>query len=226
MSYVLVEEVGERPVAHVVEQSREPHRLGHQALGGSRRRRLHDGQRVSQARVQMAGPQRRFVHHTQAVREPAVLGSGKYPARALQLADAPHALKPGRIDEIAFGGRLVRKTQASRTVRRETFRQFDVAVDRVADEIDRPKLRVRAICHEIDCRSRRRRRVTASGPRPPSSLTSRSVQPPCGTSRPLHRGAPRGRSPRPALPTGGSSAGSQASPERGPARARSRPPLG
>jgi hypothetical protein len=62
----------------------------------------------AQTRVQVAGPQPGLVHHAQAVGEAAVLGRGEDPARALELADAPHPLQPGRVEQIAFG-RLLRR---------------------------------------------------------------------------------------------------------------------
>src|ERR1035437_1632103 len=92
----------------------------------------------------MAGPQTGFVHDPQAVGEAAVLGRGEDPARALELADAPHSLQPGRVEEIALRRLFLRQTQPASPVGREPLGQLDVAVDRVADQVQGPQLRMRA----------------------------------------------------------------------------------
>ena len=128
--HVVVEEVGERPVTHVMEQPRHPHRLDDEALGRDAR----IGR--SQARVQRARPEARLVHDAQAVREARVLGGGKDPACALELADPAQALEPGRVEQVLLGHRLDRQPGRRRLVRGEPLGQLDVAVDRVADEVD------------------------------------------------------------------------------------------
>jgi hypothetical protein len=84
---VIVEEMGERTVADVVEQAGHAERLDHEPLGRRAGSRLDVGQGRPQRRVQVAGPQPGLVHDAQAVGEPAVLGGREDPARALELAD-------------------------------------------------------------------------------------------------------------------------------------------
>ena len=111
--HVLIEEMGERPVADVMEKPGQPQGLDDQAFGWGRRGRLRRRQSRAQARVEMASPQPGFVHHPQAVGEAAVLGRGEDPARALELADAPHPLQPGRVEQVALGRLLRRQPEAA-----------------------------------------------------------------------------------------------------------------
>jgi hypothetical protein len=67
---VLVVEVGERPVADVVEQAGDAERLDHQPLRGSGRAIGTGGERIDKRRVELAGPEPRLVHDAQAMREP------------------------------------------------------------------------------------------------------------------------------------------------------------
>ena len=60
--HLLVEEVGERAVADVMEQPGHPQGLDDQALGRDRLPRLGDRERGTQARVERARPQARLVH--------------------------------------------------------------------------------------------------------------------------------------------------------------------
>ena len=75
---------------------------------------------------------------------------GKDPARALELADPAQPLEPGGVEEIVLGGVLVRQAGVCRLVAGQPLRQLEVAVDRVADEVDggegvaRHDLRIRA----------------------------------------------------------------------------------
>ena len=139
---VLVEEVGERPVPDVMQQPGQPQRLHDQPLRGRLRARLRRSQGRPQAGIKVAGPQPCLVHDAQAVREAAVLGRREDPTSALQLADATHPLDPRRVEQVAFGRRFGRQAEPTRAFRREALRQLDVAVDRIADEIDRPQQRM------------------------------------------------------------------------------------
>ena len=133
---LLVEEVGERPVADVVEEARDPQRLDDQPLGRDRLAGRDRRQRGPQARVQRARPEPRLVHHAQAVGEPRMLGGGEDPARALELADPSQPLDPRRVEEVVLGDVLGVEVRGARLVRGEALRQLDVPVDRVADEVD------------------------------------------------------------------------------------------
>ena len=142
---VLVEEVRERSVPHVVEEARDAQRLddeplGRDALAGRAQRRAEGG-------VERPGPEARLVHHAQAVREPAVLGGREDPARALELAHAPQALHPRGVEEVLLGRVLGWQAGVACLGGRRALRQLHVAVDRIADEVDeaepRRNLRVR-----------------------------------------------------------------------------------
>ena len=100
---LLVEEVRERPVPHVVEEARDPQRLDDEPLGrdGLARREL--AERRPQRRVQRARPQPGLVHDAQAVGEPRVLRRREHPSGALELADPPEALDPRGVEEVVLG---------------------------------------------------------------------------------------------------------------------------
>ena len=104
--HVLVEEVGERAVADVVQQPGDPQRLDHERLGrdrvlGRRALRPRAGvERFAQRGIEGGAPQAGLVHDAQAVREAAVLGRREDPAGALQLADAAQALHPRRVEQV------------------------------------------------------------------------------------------------------------------------------
>jgi len=106
-------EMGERPVSYVVQQTGQPKGLHDQTLGrGAWPGSAAAPSRRAQARVQMAGPEPGLVHHTEAVREAAVL-AWEDPSSALVEAYAPHPLQPCRIEQIAFGRLLRRKPEPS-----------------------------------------------------------------------------------------------------------------
>ena len=132
----VVEEVCERPVAHVVEQPGDPERLHHQPLGRDRLARRQRGQRRPQRRVQRAAPQPRLVHDPQAVGEPGVLGRREHPARALELRDPAQPLEPGRVEQVVLGDVLVGVAGGARLGGGQPLGELDVAVDRVGDEVD------------------------------------------------------------------------------------------
>ena len=146
----VVEEVGERAMAHVVEQARDPERLDDEALGREGLVRRERRQGAPQRGQQRARPQPRLVHHAEAVREPRVLRGREDPARALELADPAQPLEPRGIEEVVLGGVLVGQAGRARLGAGQPLRQLEVAVDRVADEVDggegvaRHRLRIRA----------------------------------------------------------------------------------
>ena len=59
------------------------------------------------------------------------------PPSALELADPAEALEPRGVEQILLGGLLGRQAGGGGFVRREAFRELDVAVDRIADQVDR-----------------------------------------------------------------------------------------
>ena len=90
----------------------------------------------AQARVERAGPQPGLVHDAEAVREPRVLGGREDPARALELADPAQPLEPRRVEQVLLGDVLVGQPGGGRLGADQPLGQLDVAVDRVADQVD------------------------------------------------------------------------------------------
>ena len=141
--HLLVEEVRERPMTDVVHETGHPQRLDDEALRG-------DGfagadQLTAEARVERTGPQAGLVHDAKAVGEPRVLGRREDPAGALELADPPEPLQPGRVEDVLLGDVLVGQPDRGRLVAGQALGELDVPVDRVADEVDRREL-VTASC--------------------------------------------------------------------------------
>ena len=134
---VVVEEVGERAMADVVEQARDAQGLDDQPLGRRRTSGFCVGQRRPQGGIQLAGPQARLVHHAEPVGEPAVLCGREDPPGALELADPAQPLEPGRVQQVLFGDALVGQPDRRGGIRLEPLGELDVPVDRVADEVDR-----------------------------------------------------------------------------------------
>ena len=87
--------------------------------------------------IERAGPQAGLVHDAEAMGEPRVLGRREHPAGALELADPPEPLEPGGVEEVLLGDLLVRQPGGRRLVRPQSLGQLHVAVDRVADQVDR-----------------------------------------------------------------------------------------
>ena len=118
---MLVEEVAERPVAHVVQQARHPQqRLDIAAAGGV-------GARLLQAGIESLGGPAGQVHDPDHVRKPRVLGRGIDPPGGLQLVNVPQPLHPRIVDDLPLGD-LARRESSAR-------RERDVAVDRVVGEV-------------------------------------------------------------------------------------------
>jgi hypothetical protein len=133
--HVVVEEVGERPMPDVVQQSGDSQCLDNQPLG---RHVLPEATQLPrQRRVQCPPPQPGLVHDPKAVREPRVLGRREDPAGALELADAAHPLDPRRVKQVLLGDVLGEQVRGLRFCRAEPLRQLHVAVDGVADQVDR-----------------------------------------------------------------------------------------
>ena len=117
---VIVEEMAEGAVPHVMEKPGEPCEfLDEVDRGGIGADALEAGVEVP---AEFAG----HVHGSQGVLEPAVLGGGVDPAGALELVDPPQALEPGRVDEVLF--RFFPRVLRSRDG------EPGVLVDRVGDE--------------------------------------------------------------------------------------------
>ena len=92
LEHLVVEEMPERSVTDVVEESRDPERL----LDQCRRRRVREG--ATQRSIDTAGEETREVHRTEQVGEPRMLGAWKHPPRGLQLVDSAEALQPDRVE--------------------------------------------------------------------------------------------------------------------------------
>ena len=142
---VVVEEVGERPVADVVEQPGHAQRLDDEPFGRRLARPAPRRPAPSQRRVEMAGPQPGLVHHAEAVGESAVLGGREHPARALELADPAQPLDPRACRSGPPRRPSRRAARAPTPSPVEPLRELDIPVDRVADEIDR---RERVAAHQ------------------------------------------------------------------------------
>ena len=67
---VVVEEMGERPVAHVVQEAGDAQGLDDQALRRNRLAGVDPLECLPEARIEMPRPEPGFVHHAEAVREP------------------------------------------------------------------------------------------------------------------------------------------------------------
>ena len=91
---VLVEEVAERPVANVVKQPRDAHRLLHEL------RRRHIAHCHPERPVKVLRPLAGEVHGAERVLEARVLRGREHPPRALQLVDPAQALQPSGIDQV------------------------------------------------------------------------------------------------------------------------------
>ena len=129
----------------------------------------------------------------EAVGEPRVLGRREDPAGALELADPAQPLEPRRVEQVLLGDRPRRAARPRADFgRRQALGQLDVAVDRVADEVDRAERVARAS-------------------RPPASRR-RSAQRPAGACRRRRPAAPPARGPRRRRPTTGSRGGSRSFP--------------
>ena len=94
---MLVEEMSERPVAHVVQQGGQPHERLDVAAAG------HVGADLAQALVEHGHRPAGQVHRPQHVLEPRVFGRGKDPPGGLQLVNLPQPLEPGMVDDLLLG---------------------------------------------------------------------------------------------------------------------------
>ena len=117
---VVVEEMSEGAVTHVVEQAGHPQEL----LQKRRRRRVGTDPRQRGGELLREPPG--HVHDPEGVGEATVLGGGKHPPRGLQLRDAAQPLHPRGVDEILLGG--LSRALALRP------RVDEVPVDGVGDE--------------------------------------------------------------------------------------------
>ena len=158
---VVVEEVGHRPVPDVMEQPRDAEGLHDEPFRRDGRARQVDGELGAQRRVEVPGPDARLVHHPEPVGEARVLGRREDPPGALELRDPAETLEPRRIEDVLLGDRLRGQAGRGRLGRRDALGQLDVAVDRVADQVDRGE---RMPAHTPNCTRPNR----ISDPRPPS----------------------------------------------------------
>ena len=139
LQHFVIKEVGEWPVAHVVQQPRNAKRLNNEpfAWDGIAAR----AQLLSERTVKMARPEARLMHHPKAVRETTMFGGGEDPACALQLTDATESLQPRCIQQILFRRLLREVAERCRTLWCKSLGQLDVAVNRIADQVDRLEAR-------------------------------------------------------------------------------------
>ena len=136
--HLLVEEVRERAVSDVVHEPGHPQRLDDEAL---RRDGLTGaGEFATEARVERPRPSPGLVHDAKAVGEPRVLGRREDPPGALELADPAQTLDPRGVEDVLLGDVLVGQPERRRLVAGEALGEFDVPVDRVADQVDRREL--------------------------------------------------------------------------------------
>jgi hypothetical protein len=124
-------------VADIVEESRDPQRLDDEALRREWLTRRQRRERAAERRLERPRPLPGEVHDPQPVGEARVLSGREDPARALELADPAEALQPGRVEQVVLGRVLVREPGGGRFAAGQALRELDVAVDRVADEVDR-----------------------------------------------------------------------------------------
>ena len=117
---VVVEEVPERPVAHVVEEPGHAEELLHERGRGG------VGEDGPERRPELLREAAGDVHRAEGVRKAAVLRGGEHPARRLELRDPPEALHPGRVDQVLLG-RLAGDEAVGPRVE-------EVPVDRIDDE--------------------------------------------------------------------------------------------
>ena len=116
---VVVEEVAEGPVTHVVQEAGHAQELLDERRGRSVRE---DG---AERGPELLGEASGHVHRAERMRKPAVLGGREDPARGLELGDAPEALDPRGVDQV-FLGRLPGDPVRPRV--------DEIAVDGVDDE--------------------------------------------------------------------------------------------
>ena len=110
--HVLVEEVGERPVAHVVEQAGDPQRFDDQPLGrdAARRRARRALPATDTASAPTAPPR---ASRPRPCVNRRVLGGREDPARRLQLADPAEPLQPSGVEEVLLGDVLVEQPRGA-----------------------------------------------------------------------------------------------------------------
>src|SRR3982750_3209129 len=99
-----------------------------------------------------------------------MFGRREDPSRALELADSTKPLEPRAVEEVLLGDLLVAKSSGDGVRPGDPFCQLHVAVDRVADEVDRPKRMARHLSPRTARRraepSPPRRRAMPAAPRP------------------------------------------------------------
>ena len=100
---VLVEEVPERAVPHVVQQGGHPHQRLDVGPAGQVRADL------PEAVVELVDRPAGQVHGPQNVLEAGVLGRGEDPPGGLQLVDLPQPLDPGVVDDLLLGDLALRQ---------------------------------------------------------------------------------------------------------------------
>jgi hypothetical protein len=96
LEHLVVEEMPERTMTDVVQESRDSERLLNQCWG----RRVGEGN--TERRVDAPGEETREMHGTQEMGESRMFGAGEYPPGRLQLVNAAETLQPDRVEELTL----------------------------------------------------------------------------------------------------------------------------
>ena len=115
-----VEEVPERPVAHVVQEPGQAHQRFDVAAAG------HVGADLAKAVVERSNRPAGQVHRAEDVLKPRMLGGGKDPPGGLQLVDLPQALQPRIIEYLPLAHFAFRQSHGRS--------ERDISVDRIVAE--------------------------------------------------------------------------------------------
>lgn len=119
LEHLVVEEMSERAVADVVQQTGDAQRL----LDQRRRGRIREC--CAKRSVDAAGELARKVHRAEEMCESRMLRTRKHPPRGLELMHAAEALQPDGVEQLPFA-RLTRLILGD----------LDVSVQRIRDEVD------------------------------------------------------------------------------------------
>jgi hypothetical protein len=97
LQIVIIEKVAEGTVTDIMEERGNAKKLLNKIGGRAVRHRRFEGG------IEVTGKPAREVHGAEGMLEPAVLGRGIYPPRALKLIDLTQTLHPGRVDQVLLG---------------------------------------------------------------------------------------------------------------------------
>ena len=126
-------------MANVVKEPRHAERLHHESF--ARHLVATRAQLLGERAVELSRPESRLMHDPEAVREATVFSGREDPACTLQLADATQPLQPRRIKEVLLRRIFCEVAERRRTLWGEALGEFNVAMDRIADQVDRLEAR-------------------------------------------------------------------------------------